>query len=705
MATKEDRWMEIHAEAIRRVNSVAAAYQPDRMNMNQDRRFARLPGAQWDGDWERQFANSPRIESNQLAKDILKVLTDIRENRFLVDFRPKTATEAAQETAKTLNGMFRADWVKGHGAKAFDAACDDAVTGGFSAIWLKNDWEDEKDPENDSQHIRFVWLPDADLNVFFDPGSKHEDKSDADWCVILFEMTHEAYEDQFGQKPERPSGNAIGSNGTSLGPSSGAQGNQAGFASPIWQAYYEWFKPDTVTVAYYFRKRQKRERLFKFRHTLTDQAQTYWASELTDEKREELAVEGWEESSSRMATRCEVNLYLLDGNGVLEDCGRVPGDVIPVVPVYGQRFWVDSKERAVGIVAYRKDEQRIYNALLSWLSKAASYSPIRKPIVDPSQVAGLEEHIQNVNMDDSPVVMLNALRDENTGQVIQAGALGYYEPPEMPATWAQLFNIVVTGMREGMGSQQEVREVKSNTSYAAMELAATRIDAMPRIYIDSARKAMRWIGAVWLAMIKDLRVEAGTKAETRTEDGKLGFETLYEPFTDSKGVYGLKNDIAGFNGDVVVDVSEATATIRDKTVRMLTLLKQGETDPTLSRVLSLLILRQLDGEGIEAAQEWARKQLVQAGVEEPTKEELQAMQQAAQEPDPQAQALLAVAAKESALAQKAEADTALSRAKTVETLARAGEVSAKTTREDVLAAADVASAAQTQSAPAQQFPQ
>jgi hypothetical protein len=81
----------------------------------------------------------------------------------------------------------------------------------------------------------------------------------------------------------------------------------------------------------------------------------------------------------------------------------------------------------------------------------------------------------------------------------------------------------------------------------------------------------------------------------------------------------------------------------------------------------------MDGEGIQDLQEWLRARGVAAGYVKPSKEEQEQMAEAQenQQPDPQAVYLENAAAKEAALAGKAEADTELSRANTEKALADA----------------------------------
>jgi hypothetical protein len=117
-------------------------------------------------------------------------------------------------------------------------------------------------------------------------------------------------------------------------------------------------------------------------------------------------------------------------------------------------------------------------------------------------------------------------------------------------------------------------------------------------------------------------------------------------------------------------------------VRALSGLLPMAQDPQDAKVLTALILMNVEGEGLGDVNNYYRKQLVSMGVIEPNEEERAEMEAAAQaqgQPDPNAVYLAAAAEKEQALAGKAQADTELAmanadkaRADTAKTMAELG---------------------------------
>jgi hypothetical protein len=219
-----------------------------------------------------------------------------------------------------------------------------------------------------------------------------------------------------------------------------------------------------------------------------------------------------------------------------------------------------------------------------------------------------------------------------------------------------------------------------------MDIAATRGDAKSFTYMDNFRQAMQRCGEVYLSMGREVYVEEGRTVETLGDDGEEGEATLVEGVTDDMGRFSIRHDLAKGKYNVISDVTEATATRRDKTVK--TCLNGAQIvaafDPELAGALVSTAYMNVDGEGIENLQAWLRQRAIRSGLVKPNDEEAQQLQQeqANAQPDPQSAALQAVAEKESALATKAVADTKLSGAKTILTLAQAEKVGADTEKTD-----------------------
>jgi hypothetical protein len=361
----------------------------------------------------------------------------------------------------------------------------------------------------------------------------------------------------------------------------------------------------------------------------------------------------------------------MSGGGILDDMGYIAGKNIPIVPVYGKRWFVDNVERCMGHVRLAKDPQRLKNMQLSKLGEISALSSIEKPILMPEQVSGHQVMWAEDNIRNYPYLLINPITGPN-GETTAAGPVAYTKSAQIPPAMAALLQITEQDMAEILGSSQQADKMVSGISGKAVELIQTRLDMQTFIYMSNMAKAVRRCGEIWLSMSKDIYVEEKRKMKTVGAMEEVGSIELMKPQIDEEtGELIYENNLSDALFDVAVDVGPSSSSRRDATVRALTGMMQVTTDPTTQQVLQSMAIMNMEGEGIADIKEYFRKQLVQMGVMQPNEEEQQQMEAAQQnqQPDPQAMYLMAEAQKSEALARKADADTELTMANAEKTKA------------------------------------
>lgn len=661
---------DVHNEALKRFDAITEALQEERALCLQDRRFAFIAGAQWENEgWADMSENMIRVEVNKTARGLRKIEDDYRANRITVNYRP--VGDSAQDTAELLDGMFRADAYRCKAQQALDNAFTEGTAGGMGAWRLINELEDEYDPDSDYQRIRTEQIADADQCVFFDLNAKLYDKSDARFAFVLTAMSVDAFLEEYGAD------------------------RYSSWPDGLWRPFYDWYTPDIIRVAEYYEVEIVSEKRRTFTQGISGDTEVFWESEIEDDKVAEMIAQGWVEGEPKTRKRRRVAKYTFSGVEELKPKKYIAGSCIPIIPYYGRRVFIDSVERVQGHVRQAKDPQRIYNTQISKLTETAALAPREVLIVAPEQVAGLEDHWRDQNINRSPYLPLNPIYDAE-GTIVQMGAIGKVEPPQLQPVQAALIQITANDIAELTSADDTASEAKSNISAEAMDIAATRTDARSMSYMDNMRQSVQRWGEIYLEMAKEVYVEQDRTVETMTEEGEQGEAVLLEAVTDEKGVFSVRHDLSKGKYKVISDVTEATTTRRDKTVKTCFAAAQmvGGFDPDMANAFLTTAVLNMDGEGIEDLQDYLRQKALLSGLVKPTDEEKQQLEAAAeqeQQPDPQQMALLAVAKKEDALGGKAIADTKLSEAKTqlteaqiVETLAEArlkGAQTAKTGEE------------------------
>jgi hypothetical protein len=640
----EDKLADIHQQARAEFDQIQSALYQERMNCLGDRRFCSLAGAQWEGPLGQQFENKPRFEVNKVHMAVQRIINEYRNNRIGVYFVSKEGEEY-DKLADTCAGLYRADEQSPTAEEAYDNAFEEAVMGGFGAWRLRTEYQNEEDPEEDKQRVCIEPIFDADTSVYFDLGAKRQDKADAKRCFVLTSMTYDAYKAEWNDDPST-------------------------WPKTITRSQFDWYTPSVVYVAEYYVVEEVSQQIRIYRD-FSGKEESLGPDELDEE--EEMLATGWKEVRRKKVKARKVRKYIMSGSKILEDCGYIAGKNIPIVPMYGKRWFVDNVERCMGHVRLAKDAQRLKNMQLSKLGEIAALSAVEKPILLPEQVAGHQLMWAEDNLKNYPYLLINPITDSN-GNTAPGGPVAYTKPPSIPPSMAALLQLTEADMQEILGSPQQGDKMVSHLSGKTVELIQQRLDMQTFIYMSNMAKAVKRCGEIWLSIAKDIFVEQGRKMKSVASNGKMEPVELMKPVVNEEGEIEYENDMSDADYDVQVLVGPSSQTKRGATVRALTDMMTLTQDPEMTQVLSAMAMLNMDGEGVEDVRDYFRKKLLRMGVVRPTDTEAQEMAAEAQnaQPDPQAQYLQAASEEAIARASKAQADSILA-------VARAEEARAKTT--------------------------
>ncbi|EBM4323404.1 portal protein [Salmonella enterica] len=608
-------------------------------------RFARVPGGQWEGataagtKLDDRFEKYPKFEINKVATELNRIIAEYRNNRITVKFRPGDK-EASEELANKLNGLFRADYEETDGGEACDNAFDDAATGGFGCFRLTSMLVNEYDPMDERQRIAIEPVYDPSRSVWFDPDAKKYDKSDALWAFCMYSLSPEKYEAEYGKTP--PASLDV----TTM---------------TSWE--YDWFEPEVVYIAKYYEVRKESVDVISYRQPITGEIATYDSDQIEDIE-DELALAGFQEVARRSVKRRRVYVSVVDGQNFLEKPRRIPGEHIPLIPVYGKRWFIDDIERVEGHIAKAMDPQRLYNLQVSMLADSAAQDPGQVPIFDPEQVRGLEKHWEDRGKKRPAFLVARAPRDK-AGNPIGPAAPGSFTPaPQLSPAIATMLQLTSADIQEVTGSSQAMQQMPSNIAQETVNNLMNRADMASFIYLDNMAKSLKRAGEVWLSMAREVY---GSEREVRVvnEDGTDDIALMNAQVVDSQtGRVVALNDLSTGRYDVTVDVGPSYTARRDATVSVLTnvLSTMLPNDP-MRPAIQGIILDNIDGEGLDDFKEYNRNQLLTSGIVKPRNEKeqqivMQAQQAAANQQNPEmvlAQAQMVAAQAE---AQKATNETA-----------------------------------------------
>lgn len=658
---KEKRLSSVHARMVARFDRIWAATRDERLQCLQDRRFAFVAGAQWEGALGNQFSNRPKLEMNKVRKAVTRIISEYRQNRIEARFLARKQSPANESAADAATSAYRAGCSSPLAQVAKDNAFEEAATGGIGAWRLRPVYEDERDPENEYQRIEAEPIYDADTRVFMDDNSLRPDKSDSKWGFIITPYTPEAYEEAFDDDP-------------------------ASWPVETLLHTFDWVTQDVVYVAEYYEIQTAKTTLRLYRHLDGSEQRVMDRDiEMDPDLERWLGAIGAKKVAEREITVPEVHKYIANGCKVIEDCGRIPGEYIPIIVTYGHRAVVDGIERCAGAVRVAKDPQRLKNMLTSKLAEISATGSTEKPIFYPEQVAGHTTLWAEDNINNNPYLLINKMIDPVTGQLLM-GPVSYVKPPTVPQALGALLELAEFDIKDLLGSTEQAEKVVSNVSEQTVSLVQQQIDLQSYVYVSSFQRAEKYAGLVWLSMAQELFVEKGRKIRGATQDGKPEMIELQKRTIDPKsGAAYVSADLPGADLDLEIIYGPSSASKRTATVRELTEMLAIVKDPETVAVLEALALMNMDGEGMSDTRAYFRKKLLALGAVEPTDEERAELEaaQANKPEDPNAQYLRAAADNEVAKAIKARADTLLSLARAEQARVEAAATGAGVERSDV----------------------
>ncbi len=568
---------------------------------------------QWDDTYLSQSNLGYRGEFNIIRKAVRQILTDLTINAISVDFEPVDGTD--DDAADIIDGMYRSDMRNNTALEGTKNARQEAVVCGVGAWELRNEYKNSFG-NDDKQVIRRYPLFEANNNIMWDPNAKLIDKSDAKYVSCLIPYSPEGYEDLCED----------------LGIDDPNKGD-ASFAFPEISYVFPWISESKkiYVTRFYYRERkmvnyQTFEDMFGAERTIKEDDFKEYEDELLDN--------GFNLVSEKKIERYVVTRYLASGGRILEET-VIPGEEIPVIPMYGERQFVEGEETYEGIVRLAKDPQRLRNFQLSYLADITSRSPREKPIFTSQQINGFEDMYEESGADNDYPYMLQNGTDAQ-GKDLPIGPVGYIKAPEIPPALVLSMSESRAAVDDvaGAGLPADITDV--DLSGKAVNALNKRLDMQSYTYQDNSKFAMRREGEIYASMARDvydtdqtviLVKEDGTKVDETINQESMNFDTMQRE---------IKNDMQRMIFDVYANIGPSFESVKEQNREELKeLLTSGTLEPEAHTMLMNEYLTMIDGSGFKDIRKWARNKLIMMGVKPPeTDEEKEMLAKSQQEEKP-----------------------------------------------------------------------
>lgn len=576
--TKAD--MELLATARTRLKSAMDVMDESRQDELDDLKFrAASPDNHWQwpadvlatrGAVTGQAINArPTLTINKLPQHVLQVTNDQKQNRPAGRVIP-VDDKADIAVAEIYEGMVRHIEYISDADVAYDTACDNQVTFGEGYFRILTEYCDENSFDQDIKIGRIR----NSFSVYMDPMMQDPCGSDAQWCFITQDMTHEEYEQEF------PNATPI----SSLQHGIGDQGVSA------------WISTKSVRIAEYFYYENEHKTLCLIQ---TPDGQQFPVIKGSKEY-ETLIALGAVSIKDRDTVIKQVKWCKTNGYEVLEKRDWA-GKWIPVIRVIGNEFEIDGQIHVSGIVRNAKDAQRMYNYWVSQEAEMLALAPKAPFVGYAGQFEGYEQQWKTANVQNWPYLEVNPDAADPDGKP-------YPLPQRAQPPLAQ------TGIINAkMGASDDIKATtgqydpslgqRSNeTSGKAILAREQQSDTGTYHYVDNLARAIRY-GARQIVDLIPKIYDTKRVARIVGLDGETSHieidptlpqpvQEVRDPETNAliKKIYNPK--IGRY--DVAVTTGPSYMTKRQQTSDAMIQLSQGATDPNVALLMRYFAIKNMD---------------------------------------------------------------------------------------------------------------
>ncbi|PHS60767.1 MAG: hypothetical protein COB12_12710 [Flavobacterium sp.] len=598
---------DIHQTALKRFQRVEDKERSQRSLAIEDLRFAQTEDGQWEDDAKDKRRGRPRYTINRVAGAVDQLIGDQRQNRTAIKIRPVRGG-ATEDVAKVMEGLIRNIETQSKATNAYDNAFDEVVNGGFGGWRVITEFADDDVFEQD---VRIKPIQGATTSLWFDTGATEYDRRDANWAFVTLNMPKEEREDKYPDKPlsDWPKDVDL------LRRSGGGDCDN-------------WSQDDTVTIAEYWVKTPIDKEI-----VLLSDGRVIDATE--DGKiLDELAKEGIEEVKRRKTKSHKVEMYIMDGGGILEGPKAWAGKFIPLIPMFGRQTYIENKTYTRGLVRFAKDPARIYNYGTSTAIETTALTPKDPYWYTPAQVKGHKDKYENFNTQNSPFMPYNP--DASApGPPARSGSPAVNNALLAQIQQASMDLYHVTGMQPpSLGANPEL---KSGKAIQAQERLG---DRGMYIFEDNKSKSIDYTAEILLDLLPRIydtaRQERIVSMDGETEDVQINEEVRDE----QTGEMVLVNDLSLGKYDSVTETGPAFATQRQESAQQI--IELIGTSPTFEGLALDLVAKDLPILESKELTKRVRALMISQGTPgvTPTEDEIKELGlDQPQQPDPQQTAI------------------------------------------------------------------
>lgn len=576
--------------------SVGGSYERNQQVIN-DIRFAKVPGAQWEGSDNEQYQNKPKPENNKIARQINRILGQYE--RLEMNAKIISASEkATDEDAELLQSRWRNDFNSSDGIEALNNAADEAFHGGFGAYKLIAKYEDDEVENEDYQNLSIEPVYSAASSIVYNAGAYRKDKRDATQGWHLIRVNRHETEEEFGVS-------------ISSYPESTTNYN-----------YFDWYCDNSkdVYIAHYYEVIERRITEYDFGGIKVIQD----GRKLTDEYGQKFDRDifnllkndnEYEKETKRIKY---VEYALLSGDAFLINPRKTPFKTIPLIPQYGYHQILNGVEYYCGEVARQRDNQRFLNMGFGSMMELMAQPQTTTPEYLPEQVQRFASQFANHTVDNYPYLLTDPVKDA-AGNITHVGPVGLHQPAQMGTGLQAAMMFLENNITQQGGTGQST--VPSNASADAIKQVNAREDDSYQPMFQNAMQSLKSACETWIPAAKELYFSNERTIRLEGPDGSYSqIKTMQYDLDEDEEMYGpYKNSCRGMY-DVTIKIGESHKSKKEADrAANLEILQFTETNTPMGQVTLNNLILTTTGDDTADARRIARFQnlaiMMQMGID------------------------------------------------------------------------------------------
>jgi len=524
-------------------------------------------GEQWPRDLqsERDADGRPTLTINKLPTFTDQVVGDLRQNKPAISVKP-VDSKADPKTAEILSGLIRNIEVQSDADVAYDTAVESSVICGFGAFRITTEYADDDIFDLDI-HIRRIKNP---FTVYWDPAANNFDRSDARFCFVTEQMPR----DEFDR----------------LYPDASTSWTEGGHDQDL-----NWGDDKSVRVVEYFKKEAKKRTVYLVEKLdpFTGQSQQF-VSEMDPAKAP--LDPTWKVLKKREIEDFTIKWYKATFGEILERTDW-PGDLIPIISVYGKETNIESTSKYRGMVRHAKDSQRLYNYSRSTGAEMISLAPKSPFLVTAKQIGNYMHIWDKAHKKNFPYLPYDV--DPLNPQAIPHRS----EPVVVNTGVNNEIMIADQELHDTTGLQLASLGKKSNEKSGRAILARQREgDVASFAFYDNLGRAMKYAGRVLINLIPKV-YDTARIVRVINPDGTNQRVAVNVPFQNEQGMQQVFDLTVG-KYDVEVSIGPSYTTQREETAENM--LRFIQAVPQAGMLLADLFAKSLDWPGADKIEERLR---------------------------------------------------------------------------------------------------